>query len=106
MNFLTASTEKKGVDRAIEDFSLPKNYLFKGNYSRTSGYQFAKHYFKLKERPTAVLAANDRMAIGFMQGLWEHGQKPGKDVAIVGYDNTDTAELLETPLSSVAVPFF
>ncbi len=58
------------------------------------------------ERIDAVFASNDRMAIGLIQGLREHGFQPGRDYAIIGYDDSDAARVTDPPLSSVAVPFF
>ncbi|MBE0344136.1 LacI family transcriptional regulator, partial [Paenibacillus sp. 28ISP30-2] len=54
----------------------------------------------------AVFAANDRMAIGVMQGLRERGLGVDQFPAFVGYDDSDAAEMAVPPLSSVRVPFY
>nr|WP_330164573.1 LacI family DNA-binding transcriptional regulator [Paenibacillus validus] len=85
---------------------MPAGLYYEGNYSRTSGYKAASAMAPHMERIDAVFASNDRMAIGLIQGLREHGFQPGRDYAIIGYDDSDAARVTDPPLSSVAVPFF
>lgn len=56
------------------------------------------------ERPTAVFAANDLLALGLLQGLITSGLRVPDDVAIVGYDDISFAEAAAIPLSSVRQP--
>lgn len=81
---------------------------FEGNYGRTSGYQLAGRIgHGIREgRIDAVFAANDRMAIGLIQGLREMRLVAGIDYGIVGYDDSDAARWMDPPLTSVHVPFF
>ena len=79
-----------------------------GNYSLKSGYKQAEAVAWLirQGRTDAVIAANDRMAIGLLQGLKELGLQVGKDVALIGCDDSDGARLTDPPLSSIQVPFY
>ena len=56
------------------------------------------------ERPTAVFAMNDLLAIGLLQGFVTHGLRVPEDVAIVGYDDISFAASAAVPLSSVRQP--
>ncbi|WP_284284796.1 substrate-binding domain-containing protein [Arsenicicoccus piscis] len=56
------------------------------------------------ERPTAVFALNDLLAIGVLQGCVTHGLRVPDDVAIVGYDDILFAAVAAVPLSSVRQP--
>jgi LacI family transcriptional regulator len=56
------------------------------------------------ERPTAVFAANDLLAIGVLQGLVTSGLRVPDDVALVGYDDISFAASAAVPLSSVRQP--
>lgn len=87
-------------------YTVPPHLLYEGNYSRTSGYKAAAALRPHLDRVEAVFTANDRMATGLMQGLREAGIYAGRDLAIVGYDDSDTARVTEPALTSVAVPFF
>jgi DNA-binding LacI/PurR family transcriptional regulator len=56
----------------------------------------------LAEPPTAFVAATDTLAVGVLRGCQRRGVEPGRDVAVVGFDDTPTAAALE--LSSVRQP--
>jgi LacI family transcriptional regulator len=57
-----------------------------------------------EERPTAVFAVNDLLAIGLLQGFVTHGLRVPEDVAIIGYDDISFAASAAVPLSSVRQP--
>lgn len=57
-----------------------------------------------RQRPDAVFAANDLVALGVLQALTFAGVRVPDDVAIVGYDDIDFAESAAIPLSSVRQP--
>lgn len=60
------------------------------------------------ERPDAVFAANDLLAVGILQALTMLGATDGirvpEDVALVGYDDIDFAASTVVPLTSVRQP--
>lgn len=97
-----------GYCRALEEAGVEvrPELLLEGNYSRKSGYAAAERVWELRDALEAVVAANDRMALGLMQGLRERGWAAGRDIAVVGYDDSDAARLSDPPLTSVSVPFY
>jgi len=95
------------VDRLRESgVQLDPSLEFAGNYSRKSGYALAETLYARRSDFDAVFAANDRMAIGLMQGLKERGLRAGADYALVGYDDSDASRTTDPPLTTVHVPFF
>lgn len=104
------STERlKGYREALLFNGLEPNsseLIFQGNYSRKSGYQAAAQIAPLLPKAKAVFAANDRMAIGLMQGLSEKGFQAGHDYALIGYDDSELSKMTSPPLSTVKVPLF
>jgi LacI family transcriptional regulator len=56
------------------------------------------------ERPDAVFAANDMLALGLIQGLTGGGVRVPEDVAVIGYDDIVFAAAAGVPLSSVRQP--
>lgn len=58
-----------------------------------------------RRQPTgAVIAYNDLMALGFMQGLTALGVKVPADVNVIGFDNIFGTELVSPGLTTVAAP--
>jgi LacI family transcriptional regulator len=53
------------------------------------------------EPPTAVFCFNDFVAHGVLFGLWEAAVVPGRDVAVVGFDNLDEAAHWRPPLTTI-----
>jgi len=53
------------------------------------------------ERPTAVFAANDSLAIGLTQELAANGIRVPEDIAIVGYDDIEWAASSTVPLTTI-----
>lgn len=106
--FSNSSERLAGYLAALNEAGIsPKSeWVLEGNYSRTSGMKRAKEIATRINDFDAIFAANDRMAIGLMQGLQEHGLEAGKDYALMGYDNSDVAKLVQPELSSVHVPLF
>lgn len=97
-----------GYIKALEEHGIPvrQELMLEGNYGRKSGYNASSKILHLKSKPTAVFVSNDRMAAGLMHGLKEKGIKIPGDIAIVGYDDSDTATLVDPPLTTVQTPFF
>lgn len=86
--------------------SLNSKWIFQGNYSRTSGFEIAAEIGRILPELDAIFVANDRMAAGLMQGLSQLNYEVGRDYALVGYDDSDIARMLQPQLTSVRVPLF
>lgn len=56
------------------------------------------------QRPDAIFAANDLIALGVLQALTLAGIRVPDDVAILGYDDIDFAASAAIPLSSIRQP--
>jgi LacI family transcriptional regulator len=74
------------------------------NTTSSDGYEAAKKIFSGNDnKPTAIFAANDAMAIGCMQYLKENGLRIPKDIAIAGFDNIEAGLHVEPRLTTVNV---
>lgn len=72
-----------------------------GDYSIDAGRAAAAQFLALSELPTAIVSANDFMAIGAMGVLAEHGiDVPGR-VSVTGFDNIFVSALPEVNLTTV-----
>lgn len=78
------------------------------NFTRAGGYTAMKALLGLpaEEWPTAVFAGNDLSAQGAMEYLYEQGMRVPEDIAMVGYDDSQTALLTQPPLTSVRMPIY
>jgi LacI family transcriptional regulator len=64
------------------------------------GYQAALQLLKLPERPTALLALNDLLAIGAIRAASDLGLRVPADVSVVGYDDIPLASYLTPRLTT------
>ncbi len=65
------------------------------------GTRLAERFFALADRPTAILALNDQIAIGAMAALQRLGLRVPDDVSIVGFDNLEVSAHTTPPLTTV-----
>jgi DNA-binding LacI/PurR family transcriptional regulator len=70
----------------------------------SGGYQEMKQLLQLGQRPDAVFAVSDRLAVGAMRAITEAGLQIPGDVALVGFDDVRYAADLD--LTTVAQPAF
>ena len=73
----------------------------RGDFSSASGYREACALLALPERPTAIVAASDLMALAALQAIRDAGLEPGSDVAVVGFDDLEAAALAHPPLTTI-----
>ncbi|HYO40041.1 MAG TPA: LacI family DNA-binding transcriptional regulator [Nocardioidaceae bacterium] len=56
------------------------------------------------DRPTAFLCASDTVAMGVLRALDERGLRAGRDLAVVGFDDSIAAQVCSPALTSVRQP--
>lgn len=64
-----------------------------------------KTYLSEPERPTAVFAANDQIAIALYRAAQAVGLRVPHDLSITGFDDLDIVDRLDPPLTTIAQPF-
>lgn len=101
----TNTTEKenefKNAMRYCE-LTVGENYIVKSDLRHEdAGRDGMKKLLALPDRPTAVLAAYDDIAIGAVAYAKERGLSAPKDFSIVGMDNSRLAENGDIMLSSI-----
>ena len=84
--------------------NCPQPLIFEGDFRFESGRMAATEILDLKKLPTAVVVANDMMALGAMQEFKASGLTIPKDISIVGFDDIAFATLAEPPLTTVCSP--
>lgn len=101
-----ASERLRGYRRALKDARIDRTSELEipGDFSEISGYSAAKKILSLTNRPTAIFASNDSMAIGALSALREAGVALPDDMALGGFDDIPITQYLTPPLTSVHIP--
>ncbi|WP_318244892.1 LacI family DNA-binding transcriptional regulator [Microbacterium pullorum] len=86
---------------ALAGLHIPKP--ISGDWTSDFGYSIGRTF--VPDGVTAVFAANDQMALGFVHGLWEQGLRVPHDVSIVGFDDLPDARHFLPPLTTVRQDF-
>jgi LacI family transcriptional regulator len=92
-----------GVCRARGMRETPAG-LFAESATVGAGKQMLDSILDANPRPTAVFAHNDALALGLIEALRHRGLSYPKDLAIVGFNNTQISRVLAVPLSTVDYP--
>lgn len=89
---------------AMQALNLPidPQLFVLGDWSEASGEEAMRALLALPERPTAVFAINDLMAIGALEATLSAGLRVPEDVAIIGFDNIPAASWVRPRLTTVA----
>ncbi|MHB8528605.1 MAG: LacI family DNA-binding transcriptional regulator [Caulobacteraceae bacterium] len=75
--------------------------VLEGDFTEESGHRAGIGLAALAERPAAVFAANDMMAIGCLLALAENGVRVPDDIALAGFDDIPVARLIRPSLTTV-----
>ncbi len=70
-----------------------------------SGFQQTMQMLNEGIVPTAMLVANDQMALGAMRAITESGLRVGADISVVGYDDTEDSSCYIPPLTTIKQDF-
>lgn len=85
--------------------SLHTKYVVcEGDFRLESGERAVAKLLSLPDRPTAIVAANDLMAIGALRQLKRSGLCVPEDASVVGCDDVWLAKLTDPPLTTILIP--
>ncbi|GAA4166720.1 LacI family DNA-binding transcriptional regulator [Gryllotalpicola daejeonensis] len=95
-----------GFRAALDEAGVPfrEDALRWGNFLREDGLQLGRELLQLKDRPTAIFAGNDLMALGVLEAARMLGLSVPRDVSVVGYDDLEIAHWSGPPLTTVRQP--
>jgi len=96
----------KGYNDALKDagIALDDGLVFPGEFSFASGMEAGEKIMKMKNRPTAVFAANDDMAVGVIVAAHKNNIKIPEDISIIGFDDSEMAERIWPALTTIRQP--
>ncbi|MGN6551535.1 MAG: LacI family DNA-binding transcriptional regulator [Pararhizobium sp.] len=88
---------------AAQGLAVDEALVLRGDTNRKGGLACLDRALGLAEPPTAAMCFNDAVAFGAMLGLRQRGREPGRDFAVVGFDDVAEAEHYVPSLTSVSV---
>ena len=94
----------EGIEQALSEHKLKLVHrLFMPRYHVEEGAAYAKKWLKTSRAraPTAVVLADDIMALGFMRTVQQHGVSVPGDVSVIGFDDIPAAGLYWPGLTTV-----
>ena len=93
----SSALRKAGID-------LDETLVTHSAFSYDAGRQAARDLLDRPDRPTAIFAANDEIALGVMEEARRRSIRIPEDLSVVGFDDTFLASRSAPPLTTVAQP--
>jgi LacI family transcriptional regulator, galactose operon repressor len=106
-NVSTGHLRLRGFNEAMEAAGLPVDpghVSYAGAFTEPEGARACGEVLDHEPRVTAIVAANDRLAMGCYDTLERRGLSCPGDVSIVGFNDMPFIDRLQPPLTSVRVP--
>jgi LacI family transcriptional regulator len=102
--FSFARHREAGWRAALAEAGLPRCPSEAGEATEESGMVLATRLLSRQTRPTALLCATDRLAVGALHAVSAAGLRAGRDVSVIGYDDLPMATYTDPPLTTIAQP--
>ena len=106
-NVSTGHRRYIGFRQAMENAGMPvpaQRVSYSGAFTEEAGARACAEVLDADPSVTAIITANDRLAIGCYDTLFERGLGCPDDVSIIGFNDMMFIDRLRPPLSSVRVP--
>ncbi|WP_299531079.1 LacI family DNA-binding transcriptional regulator [Ulvibacterium sp.] len=94
-----------GYRKAMEDHKISNFIRISGaGYSIQNGYESTRELLQKRNRPTAIFALNNQIALGAMKAVKEAGLHIPGDVSLIAFDEQPYFELLSPALTAIQQP--
>lgn len=111
IGFATGVLAKEGVIRerylgyldALKDnnIAVREDYIYEGTVTTNFGQSLSTELYNLEDKPTAIFASADVIAIGLINGLKKQGMDLPKDMSVIGFDDTWLAQTCDPQLTTI-----
>lgn len=99
---VVAAARRRGYQTAMRRAGLGGLIqIIPGDHTEEGGGRAGRLLAAAAERPTGVVASNDRCAVGLLDALVRAGLDVPRDISIVGYDDSTLARLAHIDLTTV-----
>jgi LacI family repressor for deo operon, udp, cdd, tsx, nupC, and nupG len=100
-DWTSAHNRRLVYEKTIEELGLENYGVVQGDWSVSSGYDAARD-LPADSGVTAVLAANDDVAMGVIRGFQDRGIRVPEQVSVFGWDNDPFTEYFLPSISTIA----
>lgn len=104
-DWLSSRERAAGYRRALHEAGLEPHVVFMPNTIVDTGRQAMLTALEEYSDLTAVMAVNDATAVGAIQACQQAGRAVPDEVAVVGFDDTDWAQIHTPPLTTIHIPW-
>ena len=96
----------RGYRQTLMDLGLPvrEEWIAGGEYNTQSGCRGTLSFLRLKERPTAILALGNLLALGALEALQETKLRVPDDMSLLSFDEQPWAAFLSPPMTTINQP--
>lgn len=108
LNLVVTVERLLGYEKALREAGIPLNddYIVHEEFLREGGQEAVRELLSLKVPPTALVVADDLMALGVLNTLDELGIRVPEDISIISFNNVLVSEMSRPPLTSVDINIF
>jgi LacI family transcriptional regulator len=101
-----ASKRHAGFREEMEaaGLAVDERLIVQGDFQFRSGLELAETLLAPPDRPTAIFAGNDDMALGVLMSAVKHGLRVPRDLAIAGFDDAATSRLAWPQITTINQP--
>jgi LacI family transcriptional regulator len=93
-----------GFKKAMKDAGID-NYIITGDeFSQQNGYKETKLLLQIADRPTAIFALSNNIAIGCIKALREENVIVPDHISLITFDDHPFLDYLATPLTCITQP--
>lgn len=105
LSSVSARLRLAGWHKYLTHYQLQAVAEREGDWSAMSGFQQTMQMLNDGIIPTAMLVANDQMALGAMRAISEFGLRVAVDISVIGYDDTEDSACYIPPLTTIRQNF-
>ena len=97
----------RGYLEAMDEHGLevdPRLVVVADGYTEAAGARAGRALLELRPPPTAVVAANDLLALGVFTALAQAGLRCPRDVSVTGFNDMPFTDRFSPPLTTIRIP--
>lgn len=99
---LPARERQRAMDLVISRHPDVEGLAFPGSLATSHGFEATMRVLELEPRPTAIVAAGNQLLVGCLTALRQQGVAVGRDIAVIGCDDTVVSALFEPPIATIS----